>query len=454
MKLGKLSLANYRAFDQIELSFQTDMTVIAGVNGVGKSAILEAIAKAMSLVLPEMTPSKERPLRLSDTDIKYGKTNLTLSANFKTTEAVINAGVTRSLSIDVEEAKKLTKRRDELRSIKARDKKEAQEIEYKLDYIDDRLKPAKDIPNVVIAPHDPKMMVANFLAESKSGETHPLAVFYTTSRFFTRYFNTVNNEKLDIAQAYNNSLDQFEVSLKDFANWYRVVKEGKNTRMLKQLDTAISNFLPDVKNLDLILEKRPKITVQKNGSTLILQQLSDGERGLLALVFDLTRRLATANPGSKNPIAEGEGIVIIDEIELHLHPKWQRDVIHALRRTFKNCQFIITTHSPFVIQSLEQGQLRRLGPNGQELGEYENQPIEDIIEFIQEVEAPQIGTRAIELNRATKEYFSLLQDPDAEAEKLVEAEARYRATAKYYSANPGLSALLELKALARKEAKK
>ena len=67
------------------------------------------------------------------------------------------------------------------------------------------------------------------------------------------------------------------------------------------------------------------------GQPFYLHQLSDGERGLLALVFDLTRRLAIANPESDNPIAEGVALVLIDEIELHLHPKWQRDVIERLR---------------------------------------------------------------------------------------------------------------------------
>jgi predicted ATP-binding protein involved in virulence len=89
--------------------------------------------------------------------------------------------------------------------------------------------------------------------------------------------------------------------------------------------------------------------VEKGGRSLFLEQLSDGERGLLALVFDLVRRLAIANPNSDNPIADGVGLVLIDEIELHLHPKWQRDVLQRLRDIFKGCQFVVTTHSPLVL---------------------------------------------------------------------------------------------------------
>jgi predicted ATP-binding protein involved in virulence len=89
--------------------------------------------------------------------------------------------------------------------------------------------------------------------------------------------------------------------------------------------------------------------VSKNGQLLFLEQLSDGERGLLALVFDLTRRLAIANPNLNDPISEGVALVLIDEIELHLHPKWQRNVLQRLCDTFKASQFVVTTHSPLVL---------------------------------------------------------------------------------------------------------
>ena len=70
------------------------------------------------------------------------------------------------------------------------------------------------------------------------------------------------------------------------------------------------------------------------------------------MVGDLARRLAIANTGLDNPL-EGEGVVLIDEIELHLHPKWQRAIVPALTRTFPNCQFIVTTHSPQVLSEVQ-----------------------------------------------------------------------------------------------------
>ena len=93
-----------------------------------------------------------------------------------------------------------------------------------------------------------------------------------------------------------------------------------------------------------------RMTLQKLGIALSVNQLSDGERNLLALVGDIARRLSLLNlKGDADAILAGHGVVLIDEIELHLHPKWQREVISKLETTFPNCQFIVTTHSPQVL---------------------------------------------------------------------------------------------------------
>lgn len=72
----------------------------------------------------------------------------------------------------------------------------------------------------------------------------------------------------------------------------------------------------------------------------------------MALLGDLARRIAIANPYRENPM-EGEGIVLIDEIELHMHPSWQRRILGVLKQLFPNVQFIITTHSPQVLGSVD-----------------------------------------------------------------------------------------------------
>ena len=93
------------------------------------------------------------------------------------------------------------------------------------------------------------------------------------------------------------------------------------------------------------------MVIRKGSEVLAIDQLSDGEKLLLVLGADLARRLAIVYPDSADPL-QGEAVVLIDELEHHLHPAWQRHVPGALRRTFPGCQFIVTTHSPQVISEV------------------------------------------------------------------------------------------------------
>ena len=98
------------------------------------------------------------------------------------------------------------------------------------------------------------------------------------------------------------------------------------------------------------------MVVDKNGEELRVEQLSDGEKCTLAMVGDLARRMAIANPAREDPLA-GEGVVLIDEVDLHLHPRWQRDVVSAFEETFPNCQFLVSTHSPQVVSHVAPGRI-------------------------------------------------------------------------------------------------
>lgn len=110
------------------------------------------------------------------------------------------------------------------------------------------------------------------------------------------------------------------------------------------------------------------IRVINDGNDVTIEQISDGQRVFLGLVADLSRRMVMLNPALNNPL-EGQGIVLIDEIELHLHPRWQQGVVPSLRTVFPNIQFIITTHSPIVLSTTDREcirELRECGENGEQ----------------------------------------------------------------------------------------
>jgi predicted ATP-binding protein involved in virulence len=141
-------------------------------------------------------------------------------------------------------------------------------------------------------------------------------------------------QKLEINQDVWQQLKQLQASAKD--------------RQLTAVRTAMRQFMPHMENLRVRRRPRLHMAIDKNGETLNVAQLSQGEKSLMALVGDIARRLAMLNPALDNPLT-GDGIILIDEVDLHLHPSWQRSLIDRLTQTFPNCQFVITTHSPLVI---------------------------------------------------------------------------------------------------------
>jgi hypothetical protein len=206
------------------------------------------------------------------------------------------------------------------------------------------------------------------LARLRNHPAQPLVIHYSTERYFRGMPKRLLDVKpLSPADANTDALAGKEVKLNEFANWFRIVQAGKRTafgkRLLGMLDEAIGKLLPGFSRLQLEQIPLPHFTVQKAGKIMKLGQLSDGEQGLLALVFDITRRLAIANPQSKTPLTEGTAVVLIDEIELHLHPTWQRQVLRHLLDIFPACQFVITTHSPQVIGQVKPEKLRLLHPD-------------------------------------------------------------------------------------------
>ena len=162
--------------------------------------------------------------------------------------------------------------------------------------------------------------------------------------------------------------------------------------------------------------------------------LSDGYCNTLAMVADIAHRAARLNPQLMDQAAtETPGIVLIDEVDLHLHPKWQRTVLNDLRKTFPKIQFIASTHSPFIIQSLKPGEVIDLNsklPTDTEAETaspaprepFSDQSIEDIVEGVMGVKMPSRSQRLQQMSEAAKKYYNLLQQAgnasEEEKEKL------------------------------------
>ncbi len=135
----------------------------------------------------------------------------------------------------------------------------------------------------------------------------------------------------------------------------------------ESLDTVrhcLEEVFPEYRNLRI--EDRPtRFVIEKKGNEINFERLSDGEKCYITLVLDIARRLSMQNDG-QSPALDGEQIILIDELDLHLHPSWQLQVASNLEQKFPNCQFFVTSHSPLVLSSLgEQDNLVVLRDGGE-----------------------------------------------------------------------------------------
>jgi energy-coupling factor transporter ATP-binding protein EcfA2 len=162
---------------------------------------------------------------------------------------------------------------------------------------------------------------------------------------------------LESQARYTNFFTQFEENepLSEFDQWmvyldYRIAKGGDGAKEAKrQRDLgieAINALLPDGIRFESV-SAEGRILFNVKGSHVPTISLSDGYRSVLALTGDLVWRLIQSFPNTNNPFLE-KGVVLIDELDIHLHPSWQRDIAQLLQAQFPNLQFIVATHSPFI----------------------------------------------------------------------------------------------------------
>ena len=202
------------------------------------------------------------------------------------------------------------------------------------------------------------------------------------------------------------------------------LQKQERRHALEAVREAIISMIPDAKlawwDLDWD-ELRIETSVQGKSQTIPFHLLSDGYRNMIGMVADIAYRMATLNPQLESDvIKQTEGMVLIDEIDLHLHPNWQKQVVGRLLDTFPKVQFVASSHSPFIIQSLYRRDdclLWDLEKNAPV--EIDSKSIEDIAENQQGVEIPQQSKRFLDMEKAAEEYYTVLKQipPASEGEK-------------------------------------
>jgi predicted ATP-binding protein involved in virulence len=335
MIVERLIIEQYRGFEaRTVIELGPSWTILVGENGVGKTSLLWALRVLLSRTLPRLTKSKLKALRFTSDDIAKGWPFLraemsVLLSDRKGVRATCIAQANTEQFIKSGEA-------------------QGRPREHALD-----------------TPDRYDVKLEGVIPGSLPGDSSaPLVVYYSAHRSLAMMDRTTNRARagVGISAAYAGALDDRELRLGEAAELWRKestleVTDGRLARANRAIELALPQFLGDFRNIRVQDEKKPRLVVDKRNTTLDLSQLSDGERGLLAVLIDLTRRLAIVNPVLEQPARDGSAVVLIDELDLHMHPRWQRTIISRLSSTFPKCQFIATTHSPQIISEVQPDRL-------------------------------------------------------------------------------------------------
>lgn len=341
MKLKTLQIVNFRCFDSLTVDFDEHLTVLVAPNGMGKTAVLDAIAIGLGAFL-----------------MRLPKVN---SNNFKATDYRISdkGDVSPFMRIALSTY-------DGLEWDRTMRRNKSQQT-------------GKQIPpglglKTLNAYAD--MLMDGFI--NGQAPEFPLIVYFGTGRGVFETPQRRRNFRKDFAinDAYRGAL-QAKANFKEFfeyfyflEDWERREREEHRQWDIQQpelatIREAITRMLPGFSNPhSKISPLRFLVDWQQEGKkqSLRIDQLSDGYRTTLAMVMDIASRMAMANSTSTN-VLDTKGIVLIDEVDLHLHPGWQQTILPDLRRTFPNVQFIVTTHSPQVLSTIHKDNIRVLGKN-------------------------------------------------------------------------------------------
>ena len=233
-------------------------------------------------------------------------------------------------------------------------------------------------------------------------------------------------------------------------SWLSFQQGGQDSQSFQVVRRALLQSIPGAEDLHFDAKLGEVILRFANGDQQPFMNLSDGQRAMLAVVGDLAQKAATLNPHlGADVLKETEGVVMIDELDLHLHPTWQRHVIEDLRTTFPMIQFICTTHSPFLIQSLRSGE-ELLMLEGQPTAKLGDLSIAEIAEGIQGVPDTSVSARYAEMKDTAKNYLQLLEDTTlSPADKSDAFKDQLAETISPFADNPAFQALLELQRAAR-----
>lgn len=327
-QIESLSLHSFRRYQSVNIEFDKSLTVIVGENGAGKTSIVESVARLLSWFASRFIKVNNSGSHITDSDIHVCATDYAqVAGNF-----LLNSHTHFDLSLVLPVAGWNGNAASELQAATLLGRL------YRL------------------------------LAESSSQQELPVFAYYPVERNALAAPSAVTESRLknQLSQRFNAYKDVFREQAKSghFIEQYLVLNNLAATgnllhrQQLQRLNQAIENAIPHLSNLHVDRSSGgAEIKLDNFDNRINFAQLSQGQKTLATMVGDLALRMISLNPHMDDPL-QASGIALIDEIDLHLHPGLQQQIIPRLQNTFQNLQWIITTHSPHVLSTVDRKCIR------------------------------------------------------------------------------------------------
>lgn len=331
-KLDQLKLYEFRRYKKLAISFEKDLTVIVGENGAGKTSIVESVAKLLTWFASRFIKANNAGLHVLETDINidasdYAQVAGVFSLNEATPLALSLVKQKPGWNGEVSSELSVTTRLGKLYRWLASDASKQFELPVLAYYSVER---------------------SAFSLTSKVPESQIKA--HSASRF-DAYTNVFREQERA------HSFVERYVELYNLAS----AEDSPFKNTMQHVDAAIQAAVPFITGIKLERSRSGKaeIMVENFGHWINFTQLSQGQKTLAAMVGDLALRMLVINPQMQNPL-QAHGVVLMDEIDLHLHPSLQQRVVPCLMRAFENIQWVLTTHSPHVLSTVDKRSIRSI----------------------------------------------------------------------------------------------
>jgi predicted ATP-binding protein involved in virulence len=363
MKIHTLQVKNFKGFADINVVLNDQMTIFIGDNAKGKTSVLDALAVSLGSFLRGIDIAKAEARSIDKSEIRVvtidGQPRPQLPVEITAYGTVngkeIKNGWTRTLE-----------------------------------------KISNKTTTTFVKARNIEKVASDMLAQSRSkgGVTFPVIAYHGTGRLWAEHGEkkaAFKKQEEGVSIAYANCLSP-KSSSKEFLSWYKTFEDEvrkfdvENDKVfLEVFNKCIISMMPGDKWQDIAYSfKEDDLigifeTPNGNKERLLFSQLSDGYRNVIGMVADIAYRCIKLNPHLKeNAIKATPGVVLIDELDLHLHPNWQRRIVQDLKNAFPQIQFVATTHSPFIVQSVEQSELINLDNNEWQAVEPDDLPVNKV----------------------------------------------------------------------------